>query len=371
MMNAIQRARPDRTAMPEARATTFVVGFFVRHAANLHYFANLKPYLDRFLRAPAVASHLLVPHGTCGYRNAAEYQGYGHLFSTDLRIDDCDLVLTPTFLRPEDRPGPRNPRTRVVQVFHGMSDKPFTYERDFRDYALCLCAGQRQVDRLRTHEHNRQIRCVQVGYPKFDAIPRLAPLFGDDRQTVIYCPTWRKGGISSIDIFLDHPDVVVELAERYNLIVKPHPNIFNPSRPGFDPSIVARLERLPRVELVRSGNVMPWQAQADLFIGDISAAGYEWLYFDRPMVFLNPQPGRLCPRRDPQALTYLWQCGDACDDVRRLPALVAKALATDPRHEVRETVLHYSVNRPRDRRATDRGMTALEPLLDATEVLGG
>jgi hypothetical protein len=348
-----------------------LVGFYLRDCANYHYFASIRPYLDRLLDQPKIEIRLIVRRPAASYDAFPEYRGYAHLFTADLRVEDCDLVLTPTFLRSEDRLEPRNPRTRVVQVFHGMSDKPFTYERDFRDYALCLCAGRRQVDRLRMYEHNRQIRCVQVGYPKFDAIPRLAPLFGDHRQTLIYCPTWRKGGISSIDTFLDHPEVAAELAERYNLIVKPHPNTFNPSRPWFDPSIVAQLERLPRVELVRSGNVMAWQAQADLFIGDISSAGYEWLYFNRPMVFLNPQPGRLRPSRDAQAMTYLWQCGEVCDDIRRLPALVAEALAKDRLSEVREAVLHYSVYRPRDRHATDRGMVELEALLDASEVLGG
>jgi CDP-Glycerol:Poly(glycerophosphate) glycerophosphotransferase len=348
-----------------------LVGLYLRDCANYHYFASIRPYLDRLLEQPDIDSRLIVRRPAASYDAFPEYGGYAQLFTADLRVDDCDLVLTPTFLRPEDRPEPRNPRTRIVQIFHGMSDKPFTYERDFRDYALCLCAGQRQVNRLRAHHHNRQIYCVQVGYPKFDAIPRLAPLFGDDRKTLIYCPTWRKGGISSIDVFLDHPEVVAELTERYNLIVKPHPNIFNPSRPCFDPSIVARIEQLPRIELARSGTVMPRQAQADLFIGDISAAGYEWLYFGRPMVFLNPQPGRLRPSRDAQAMTYLWQCGDVCDDIRRLPALVAEALAKDRLNGVREAVLHYSVYRPRDRHATNRGMAELEPLLDAKEVRGG
>ena len=45
---------------------------------------------------------------------------------------------------------------------------------------------------------------------------------------------------------------------------------------------------------------MPWFAQADLFLGDISAAGYEWLYFNRPMVFLQSVTGRTDASRDVQ-----------------------------------------------------------------------
>lgn len=351
-----------------------LVGLFLRHAGNLHYFANLEPYLRQLLHHPGVRLRLLVPKGLAGQDDAPEYQNYRHLFATALRIDDCDLVLTPTYLRAEDRPGPRNPHTRVVQVFHGMSDKPFTYERDFSDYALCLCAGQRQVDRLLAHPHNRQIRWTKVGYPKFDALAGSKPLLREtERRTVVYCPTWRKGGISSIDRFLDRPDIVAELARRHDLIIKPHPNIFSPERPFYDPGIVERLERLrelPGVTLVRSGNVVPWQSRAALFLGDISAAGYEWLYFSRPMIFLNPHPGRLRPSTDAQSLTYLWQCGPTCDDLGKLPVMVEAALAQDTFAATREAVLHYSVHRPRDGRAVERAMDALAPLMSGLALHG-
>jgi hypothetical protein len=344
-----------------------LVGLFLRNGGNLHYFANLRPYLERLLRRrPRLEVRVLVPQGMGGNEEAAEYRDHRRLFSEALQPDDCDLVLTPTWLRPEDRPGPRNPATRLVQVFHGMSDKPFTYERDFSGYALCLCAGQRQADRL--WARNRGLRWAKVGYPKFDALLRTPSRPARPaRPTLIYCPTWRKGGISSVDrLVLEHPRVVAELAERYDLLLKPHPNLFNPARPFYDPAIVLgleRLARLPGVRLVHAGNVIPWQAQADLFLGDISAAGYEWLYFNRPMVFLNPQPGRLRPSREVDSLTYLWRCGRVCDDPRALPRLVEEALAADGHEEVREAVLHYSVHRPRDGRAAERAMAALDALL--------
>ncbi len=340
-----------------------VIGYFLRHSGNFHYFAAIKPYLDHYLGREGCDNHILVPDLLPDCERVPDFAGYMHLFTADRRIEDCDLVLTPSFLRPEDHGGRGASDTRLVQIFHGMSDKPFTYERDFSDYALCLCAGQRQLDRLLSHEQNRHIRWAMVGYPKFDAIPIMPRLFENDRKTLIYCPTWRKGGISSIERFLDGDSTVASLAERYNLIVKPHPNIFNPDRPHFDQSIVDRLERVPGIVLVRSGNVMPWLAQADLFIGDISAAGYEWLYFNRPMVFLNPRPGDLQASYDAQALTYLWQCGAVCDDMRQLVATVGAALTDDPYMAARDAVLHYSVHQPHGRRALERGIAAIEALL--------
>nr|MDJ0705027.1 CDP-glycerol glycerophosphotransferase family protein [Leptolyngbyaceae cyanobacterium MO_188.B28] len=249
------------------------------------------------------------------------------------------------------------------QIFHGMSDKPFTYDRDFSDYRLCLCVGQRQVDRLLQNPANRTMRWALIGYPKFDRPPTLPKLFDNGRKTIIYCPTWRKRGISSIERFLKSLDGVDQIRQDYNLIVKPHPNIFNPNRQFYDPTIVERLQRIPGIRLIRSGNVMPWFAQSDLFIGDISASGYEWLYFDRPAVFLNPQPGVLQRSPDATSMTYLWQCGDVCDRTSDLKPLIDQNLQHDRYHDQREQVLHYSVLNPRDNDATQRGIAQIEHIL--------
>ncbi len=339
----------------------------MRHCGDLHYFAALKPYLDYFIGRAGCTNRLIVRDLEPGCARFSEYSGYASLFTDDCALDDYDLVLTPTHIRDQEIKS----RAHVVQIFHGISDKPFTYERDFSDYRLCLCAGQRQVDRLQRHERNRDMRWTMVGYPKFDRIPALPKRYTNGKKTVIYCPTWRKGGFCSLEIFLDNAGVIASLAKDYNLIVKPHPNIFNPAREFFDAGLVERLQQTPGIELVRSGNVMPWFAQADIFVGDISASGYEWLYFGRPMVFLNPQPGVLHASPDMDAATYLWQCGDICDDGRELHRLVAANLHQDHHAERRECVLHYSVHQPRSGRATARGIAEIEALLSsqATECL--
>ncbi len=336
------------------------LAFYLRSSGNLHYFAALQPYLDYFMGDDRYQVFLVVTDTIAPLH--PEYAAYQHLFTNNCDLDTYDLVITPSFLRAEER----GDRTQAVQIFHGMSDKPFTYERDFSDYVQCLCVGQRQVDRLLKTPCNQTMRWQLIGYPKFDQMPTTDALFQNHKQTIIYCPTWRKENISSIEIFLEHPTVMAELALDYNLIVKPHPNIFNPDREFYDQSIVDRLEQIQQVanvKLIRSGNVMPWYAQADLFVGDISAAGYEWLYFNKPMVFLNPQPGKLQVSQDIEAMTYLWQCGPVCDDMRGLKALVDHSLAIDPNQSIRESLLHYSVFQPRNHGATQRGISEIEHIL--------
>ncbi len=363
----VETEQKDHVAVPRpigaAKASTPAatrIAHFLRDPANLHYFAAIRPFLDEFQRRPGYDQYLVVSNEWHRGTLFPEYDGCQNLFTNDIDFENYDLVITPTFLREHER----TPRTRAVQIFHGMSDKPFTYERDFSDYLLCLCIGQRQVDRLLSHPHNRNVRAEVVGYPKFDRFPQFEPLFRNGKRTVIYCPTWRKGGLSSIDRFLDDTGPINALARKYNLIVKPHPNLFNDQRPFFSPGIIARLEQQTGITVVRSGNVMPWFSQADLYVGDISASGYEWLYFDRPMVFLNPQPGSFCVGRDIDAPTYLWQCGPVCNDVSELPETIDACLREDVFHEQRERILHYSVKNPRAGTATRRGIEAIERLLE-------
>lgn len=334
------------------------IAFYLRHCGNLHYFAAVKPYVDRFLQAPRYRVRLVVQELDAARAAVPEYAGYRQLFTAECDLDRYDLVVTPTHLRD----GECTQRAHAVQIFHGMSDKPFTYERDFGDYLCNLVVGRRQLDRLRANPRNRHMRWQLIGYPKFDAPPVAPRLFGDERPTIVYCPTWRKGGLSSLERLLGAPHVVERLARRCNVIVKPHPNTLNPAREFYDPALVRALEELPGVRLIRSGNVMPWFAQADLYVGDISASGYEWLYFARPMVFLNPQPGVLAASADPASLTYLWQCGTVCDDVEALPEVVAASLARDEYAARREALLDYSVYDARGGRATERGFAALVAL---------
>lgn len=336
------------------------IAWYLRHGASLHYLAAFAPYLDHFVRQGLHDNRIVVREPLGERQRLPEYRAYAPLFDDDCDLDAYDLVVTPTHLRDHEITS----RGHAVQIFHGMSDKPFTYERDFSDYRLCLAAGARQRDRLLANPANRRARIELVGYPKFDHIVAAPPLFDDRRPAVVYAPTWRKGGLSSIDTLLGDARAIDAITADYNLIVKPHPNLFDAERPGFEPRIVQALAALererPAVRVLRSGNVMPWFAQADLFVGDISASCYEWLYFDRPMVFLNPQPGVMRASDEPGSPTRLWRCGEVCDTAGALKPAIDRALEHDRHREAREAALHYSVIDPRGGGATRRGIECIE-----------
>jgi hypothetical protein len=355
-----------------ARATPPLrIAWYLRHGASLHYFAAFAPYLEHFARQGVHHNRIVVREPLGDLERIRDYREHASLFDVAGDLDGYDLVITPTHLRDHEIAS----RAHVVQIFHGMSDKPFTYERDFSGYRLCLCAGARQRDRLLRNPANRRARIEPVGYPKFDRVAAAPPPFDNARPTVVYAPTWRKAGLSSIDILLGNRHAIDAITADYNLIVKPHPNLFDAARPGYESRTVAALQALAgetgSIRLVRAGNVMPWFAHADLFVGDISASCYEWLYFDRPMVFLNPQPGALRASDEPDSPTLLWRCGDVCDDAAALKAAIDRALRHDRHREAREAALRYSVVDPRGGSATRRGIERIEAVIaELTEAKG-
>ena len=349
------------------------IAWYLRDPANLHYLAAMRPILDEVAAGTDAVHHLVVRPGCDGesHLRRADYQGVADLVVESSKLDDFDLVVSPSWLRDDERPA----ETPMVQAFHGLSDKPFTPARSFAGYTALLCIGQRQVDRLRANPANAGVPCHLVGWAKLAGMctDRRVP---GARTRVVYAPTWRKGGFSSIERFMAD-GVLDRLRRRFDVVVKPHPNLLNPARPFYDADIAAWLQGLdavPGVRLSTTGNVLEELMAADVCVSDVSSASHEWLYFDRPLVVLNPQPGRLSADVDAgadvdvdadiESPTFAWQAAEVCDDGSQLADVVERALAIDRLGAVRQRLLHYGVHRPHDGRAPARAAAVIRDLLD-------
>lgn len=337
------------------------IAWYLRDVANAHYLSTLRPLMNELSDNTGLRHHLVVRNGPAPGDDVLTDDLADLLVECD-DLDRYDLVVTPSWLRDDERPR----ATPVIQTFHGLSDKPFTIERDFSRDAALLCIGERHIERLRRNRTNRRAKCHLVGWPKFDHIPC------DLRQPrarprIVYAPTWRKGGFSSIDALMC-PGVLDSLRSVFDVVVKPHPNLLNPTRPFYEPDTAAWLSSIESedgVSVVRSDNVLPEFAAADLCITDASSAGHEWLYFDRPLVIMNPQPGRLGADADLDGPTYLWQAARVCDDPGALTETALRAIEDDDLGPTRQRLLRRSVHDPYGWQAAQRGAAVITSVLGA------
>lgn len=149
-------------------------------------------------------------------------------------------------------------------------------------------------------------------------------LKGSSKQKrVLYAPTWavdnpkrgERGDYSSF--FSVHEQLFSSLPDEILLLFKPHPNLqllypeeMDQIRERWSETIVF-IEETPLV--------YPYLAMSDVYLGDASSIGYDFLTFNRPLFFLA---GDERPKRG------LWECGVTFEE-KELPTLFQRILDSE------------------------------------------
>ena len=115
-----------------------------------------------------------------------------------------------------------------------------------------------------------------------------------ERRTLLYAPTWDDDENSS-SFEIAHSFLINAVPRDWNLIIKPHPHLKCPLESSKENVII--LKDFPPI--------YPLLQSIDVYLGDMSSIGYDFLTFRRPLFFYNPQ--NRDPKKD-QGL-YLAQCG--------------------------------------------------------------
>lgn len=124
------------------------------------------------------------------------------------------------------------------------------------------------------------------------------------QKTLLYAPTWQDYEKSSSFFDAIHP-LIQNLPKEYNLIVKLHPNLSLQDEFKVEDVLKQYEDKENVLFLIDFPSIYPLLNLADLYIGDMSSIGYDYLAFDRPMFFLNQnlRDGRSDPG------LYLFRCG--------------------------------------------------------------
>ncbi|ROS78555.1 CDP-glycerol glycerophosphotransferase family protein [Cellulomonas sp. PhB143] len=181
-----------------------------------------------------------------------------------------------------------------VQLLHGDSDKPSSFNPVTAMFDKIFVAGEAGADRYAAHG-------VDIPREKFEIIgrPQVADITtagsGNDDFTVLYAPTW--SGFNSDNNFgsLEHGEDIVRLllARSWRVIFRPHPfSLRDPVSVGRIDAVAALLrddssatgrrhvgpEAQGELSLVECFN------GSDALVSDVSSVAADYLYSEKPFV---------------------------------------------------------------------------------------
>lgn len=207
-------------------------------------------------------------------------------------------------------------KMRNIHCPHGFSDKGF-YLRGVAFEDISLIYGQNMLDLLNEwgvlSNLKQFVICgnYRLAYYKkhqefYDDLiqKQVKSHFKKNQQTILYAPTCADLE-DSTSFFSAAPLLLENLPDDFNMIVKPHPRL-ELDDPVQYYQIMSRYEDKENILFLKDFSpIYPLLAIVDIYIGDMSSIGYDFLAFDRPMFFLNEQKRN--PKED-RGL-YLFRCG--------------------------------------------------------------
>lgn len=212
-----------------------------------------------------------------------------------------------------------NKRMRHVFCPHGFSDKSY-YLVDCVNEDIPLIYGNNMLDMIKEHKRDHLLKNYVITgnyrytyYKKhkehFDQIvqDRYLSRFAKKQTTIIYAPTWMD--MEEASTFFDAlENLLDDLPDHYNMLVKIHPRLEVHSQPDKDNTalyhyLVGKYSKKPNVVFVEYFPlVFPLLAASDIYLGDSSSVGYDFLAFNRPMFFFNKF--RRDPKTDRSAMLF-------------------------------------------------------------------
>lgn len=245
---------------------------------------------------------------------------------------------------------------RVVHCPHGYSDKIF-YLCECASEDITLVYGQHMLDIMKQEDTYKNLHAYVMSgnyrytYYKqhksfFDKIVQEEVLghFEKKRPTILYAPTWQDSENSST-YFLCIEALIDQLPNDYNLLVKLHPCLELNDTGDFY-RILGKYEGKGNVFFLKDFPlVFPVLACSDLFIGDVSAVGYDFLAFNKPMFFLNMYNSKQ------KSKPYLFRCGTEIlpEQLPEIYSIIAKTLPQDQERfgKIRKDVYTYTFGEER------------------------
>ena len=254
-------------------------------------------------------------------------------------INEYDLFLQSTFWREDSLlqllAKERKKKVQFLYVPHGNSDKGYIAPmmQQILNQELLFLYGPHMMHRLKKqsfwHSSLKYLFCGNyryLFYKKHKAF--YDPLVEKEifhkldkrKKNLLYAPTWNDQEESTS--YYAIAEKLTPLAEQYNILFKPHPMLIeqDPARYFACLSLFQKnvfvLENFPLI--------YPLLNRIDIYLGDFSSIGYDFLTFQRPMFFYPPEDRR-------KTSCALYDCGIKMqkEDLKNLQGFFEKHLALD------------------------------------------
>jgi len=244
----------------------------------------------------------------CDYREVGELvvSNYDILFSTLPKI-----LIEEIFFLSE-----RILRKRLHSIWcpHGNSDKGYRLPLEgLPKEEMALAYGKKMVDFFQIKGAFDQLKALVItGNFRYTLYQKrkdfyqilLSTFFSKlkNHKTILYAPTWQDSE-NFCSFFSAIAPLIDYLPSKYSLIIKLHPYLLENKKTEH---LIDRYENHPQVQFVTHfPPIYPLLDLSDIYIGDVSSIGYDFLIFNKPMFFLN-ESGRDA-KNDPGL--YLYRCG--------------------------------------------------------------
>ena len=196
----------------------------------------------------------------------------------------------------------RYPHCWHVFINHGESDKMYMVTNQVKAYDYAFVAGDAALARLDRvlWDYDFEKRAIKIGRPQADHFSGRLPYAPDERQVVLYAPTWEGdrptaayGSIASHGVALA---TAILASPRHRLIYRPHPRsgVVDEAYGAANRTIVG----LIKVANARDSSAhhvydtsaeLGWQlSAADVAIVDISAMVYDRLAAGKVLLVTRP-----------------------------------------------------------------------------------
>lgn len=183
---------------------------------------------------------------------------------------------------------------------HGNSDKGFINQKMspmiFHNLALIYGEQMRyRIDKITSSLHidslitigNLRKRFYKKYYSFFTAVSKnYLNLAVKSEYIFLYAPSWKDTENSS-SFFTICKYLIEHISPRNHLIIKIHPFLLRDYL-GYVTHIYEKYKNKKNLQFISDNPLIyPLLEHIDIYLGDISSVGYDFLYFNRPMFFFD------------------------------------------------------------------------------------